>query len=204
MFALNPLQYDTLCEAFNIGVGRAAAAMSQIVQETIDLSVPSVEFVTADYVFPHSADGEPGVSGVSQRFQGNFPGVALLMFPQQQSLEIVRLMMQDNVPLEQLTELEQDALLEVGNILLNVCIASLSDILDAPMPSELPELCVFDKNRLPGEFHSDNPTVMLLHIRFAVVRRQIDGRLAFILGMKSLERLREALDRYLGQLSETG
>ena len=197
MLRLASLHYDALCEFFNVGVGRAAAAMSQIVQETIELSVPSIEFVDLDGGFLRPTGDGASVVGVLQRFHGEFPGVALLMFPQQQSLEIVRLMMRDEVPLDQLTELEQDALLEVGNILLNVCIASLAELLSVAIPSDLPQLCTVDQG-LSEDIGAEGPCVMLLHIRFAVVRRHIDGKLAFVLGMQSFERLRQALDRYLG------
>lgn len=200
MFALTPLQHDALCELFNLGVGQAAAVMSQIVHEPIELSVPHIEFVDASHALLKSDDGSAGICGVSQRFAGQFPGVALLMFPQQQSLEIVRLMMQDNVPLEQLTELEQDALLEVGNILLNVCISSLSDMLAIPMQSDLPELYLCGSHDILSDLDWHDSTVMLLQIRFSVEHRSIDGQLAFILSMPSLEQLRLALDRYLGQI----
>ena len=42
---LNELQRDALGEIFNIGVGRAASSLSQIVNDTVLLSAPEVTLV---------------------------------------------------------------------------------------------------------------------------------------------------------------
>ena len=46
MFNLTDLQHDALVEIFNIGVGHAARAMSEIVNEPVTMSVPSISFLT--------------------------------------------------------------------------------------------------------------------------------------------------------------
>ena len=45
MFVLNDLQQDALLEIFNIGVGKAAAALSKMTSEEVLLSVPTLEFL---------------------------------------------------------------------------------------------------------------------------------------------------------------
>ncbi|UUZ47426.1 chemotaxis protein CheC [Massilia sp. B-10] len=45
MFNLSELQHDALVEIFNIGVGHAARAMSDIVNEEVTMSVPHITFL---------------------------------------------------------------------------------------------------------------------------------------------------------------
>jgi chemotaxis protein CheC len=45
MLELSELQHDALVEIFNIGVGQAARAMSEIVSEEVTMSVPSIRFL---------------------------------------------------------------------------------------------------------------------------------------------------------------
>ena len=43
MDSLSELHIDALAEVFNVGAGRAAASLSEIVGDEVKLSVPSVE-----------------------------------------------------------------------------------------------------------------------------------------------------------------
>ena len=46
LFELDELELDLLAELFNIGVGKAANSLSQMVDQEIKLSVPSIDFKT--------------------------------------------------------------------------------------------------------------------------------------------------------------
>ena len=70
---LDDLQRDALGELFNIGVGRAANALSQIVSSEVMLSVPNVDLVTVSTVKEMLVKNEfRHFSTVSQYFEGPF------------------------------------------------------------------------------------------------------------------------------------
>ena len=54
-----------------------------------------------------------------QAFRGEFSGWALLIFPESNSLELVRAVAGSGLPFEDILELEHEALAEIGNIILN-------------------------------------------------------------------------------------
>ena len=56
-------------------------------------------------------------------------GKALLIFPEQNGLDLVRLILRNSPPLSEMTEMEQEAFSEVGNIILNSCVGSI-DVMD--------------------------------------------------------------------------
>ncbi len=62
----------------------------------------------------------------------------MLVFPEVHSLELVRSLLKENVPLDSLTDLEQEALMEVGNIILNACLGSISNALGEPINCSMP------------------------------------------------------------------
>ena len=42
---LTPLEIDALTEIFNIGIGRAAKSLNQMVSQTVDLTIPEIEIL---------------------------------------------------------------------------------------------------------------------------------------------------------------
>jgi chemotaxis protein CheC len=68
---------------------------------------------------------------IRQAFHGEFSGRALLIFPEANSLELVRAVCRGELELEDIIELEQEALAEIGNIILNGCVATVANLLPA-------------------------------------------------------------------------
>ena len=111
MMALKELEQDALTEIFNIGVGMAADVLSQMVGERVKLSVPVVELTNQQQAKNYYlAREQRQLCSIRQTFSGEVTTDAILMFPEENSLELVRLMVGGDLPLEQLTEMEQDAM----------------------------------------------------------------------------------------------
>ncbi len=203
MFNLSELENDALVEIFNIGVGQAAAAMSAIVNEEVRMSVPSIRFMqrTAAARLLGSKDvPAERICGVSQHYVGAFDTEAILMFPEDKSLEIVRLMVGETVPLKELTEMEQEALCEIGNIILNACVGTLANIFQRELHGSLPEYHVGTSDEILTASGSVADTVVLmLHIDFVLEKHQIHGYVAFILDISALHDLKEQINLYIAR-----
>lgn len=203
MIQLNELQHDALLEIFNIGVGHAAASMSDIVREEVRMSVPSISFLNRAQAAALLGQGAPDpgrVCGISQHYEGAFETEAILMFPEDKSLEIVRLMVGEAVPLEELTEMEQEAMSEIGNIILNSCIGTLANIFGQELTGSLPAYHVGTSEEiLTASGSPADAIVLMLHIDFILERHEIHGYVAFILDMSALSDLQEQVDRYLAK-----
>lgn len=206
MHNLSELQQDALLEIFNVSIGRAAAAMSDMVNETIDMSVPAMQFITRKQAGDIlDLKGKRRVCSVTQGFAGTFSGEAVLMFPEENSLEIVRMMLGSTIPLAHLTELEQDALNEVGNIILNSCISAFADIFQEQFDTTLPEVRVGSGMEAVGvSVERQQDGVLFLHIQFAFQRRKIEGYVVFLMDLPSFANLRAGIDRFLGLIPQTG
>jgi chemotaxis protein CheC len=197
MFKMSPLELDALGEIFNISVGRAAASLSELTQEVVSMSVPLVHILSpqkaAELLDP---EHKLRITSVSQQFSGNFSGKALLMFPGSCGLEVVRLMLGADMPLEQLTEMEQDAMSEIGNIILNTCFSTLADMLNESFDCELPQFKISSAEQLLNA-SSDQSQVLFVQIQLALEQRNLEGYVAFVSGNASLLNLSKAVSRFL-------
>lgn len=198
---LTDMERDVVTELFNIGVGKAAAAFGELTRERVQLAVPRVDIVSYDEAAVQLAEatGEPMI-GIRQDFEGPLTGVAALIFPERRSLEIVRAAIDDRFPLDDISELERETLLEIGNIILNSCLASISDMLGMSTAASLPHLV----HSAPPELMSSlsartsiDRLVLFLHIDFSVARLNVSGYLLFILGVEGSQRFLDAVRAFM-------
>ena len=197
---LSELELDALTELVNIGVSRAAASLREMVREQVLLSVPSVNLVSRDDAILRLAGGDVDrLVAVHQVFEGDLTGRALLIFPEKRSLELVRAVTGGDLPLEDIIELEHEALAETGNIILNGCLATIANMLERSLKMSRPEIL---RGRGPEFFSLAPPpeagdVVMFLYINFHIKERDIQGYIALLMDMPSLSNLKVLLGQFI-------
>jgi len=197
---LDDLQIDALTEVFNVGAGRAAASLSEIVGEEVKLTVPGIEIRSRSNFNPASLElGHTNFGSVTQRFTGPFNADAILLFTEESAMEIVRDMMGSQLSLEELAEFEQEAMCELGNIILNACLSAMSDMLSIKMNSSLPSYSTGNPEEIINRelITADQLYVLILHINLRIERRQVAGYLIFLLSTSSLNKLKQHIDTFL-------
>lgn len=196
---LSDLQQDVLTEAINLGIGNAAASLSEMVNEVVTLSVPVLSFLDKqEAINKIQLSANENVSGVSQNFEGPFSGEALLLFPISKSLELVRLMLQDTVEHDMLTEFEEEALNEIGNIILNSGLSSLADVFGEQINSSLPIFRQGTCNEvMNSKVKQEKDIVLFLRVDFNIESYQVDGYVVFLLDVNSITDLIRHINKYL-------
>ena len=199
-FVLDDMERDALGELVNIGVSRAAASLREMVGRQVMLSVPSVEVVSREEASRLITQREPNsLVAVHQAFAGDLSGRALLIFPETNSLELVRAVTGGELPLEDIVALEPEALAETGNIILNGCLATIANMLRRSWTMSLPEILrgggreVFELARPAG----DQDVVLFLYIDFSVNDRDIRGYIAMLMDLPSMATLKALLDEFI-------
>lgn len=183
---LSELQRDAITEFLNIGMGQAAASLSEIVNEEVKLSIPTVDLLTCQGVAQSlNQQGEQVLmAAIRERFDGPcWGGEALLLFPQEQGKALVRALVESEITPEMLSELEEDALMEIGNIVLNACLSSCSDMLSCEIISSVPVFITAPVTELISGFFSDcrDDQVMLLQVGFSLDSKNVVGYVALML-----------------------
>jgi len=197
---LEELERDALTELANIGVSRAASNLRDMVGHQVCLSVPAVELITRDHAARLLGDrARGGLVAVHQAFAGDFSGRALLIFPESNSLELVRAVAGGDLPLEDIVDLEQEALAETGNIVLNGCLATIANVLQRTLKVSLPEVIRGsgpDFLTLAGASEEED-VVLFLYIDFSVNEHDIRGYIAMLMDLSSLESMRKVLQDFI-------
>lgn len=200
MISLSELQLDALTEVFNIGAGRAASSLSEIVGDEVKLSVPRIQLCQSSEVNAEVLSlNSPRLGAVKQHFSGPFNADAMLLFTEERALEIVRDMMGSQLSVEELAEFEQEAMCELGNIILNACLSAMADILSLTLESSLPVYSVDSSDVILRQIivEVNQPVMMVLHIDLAIEKRHSQGYLVFLLSSSSLEELLTHIDRFI-------
>lgn len=200
MNPLSELHLDALTEVFNIGAGRAAASLSEIVGDEVKLSVPRIQLYQSSEITAEALSlNSPRLGAVSQHFSGPFDADAMLLFTEERALEIVRDMMGSQLSIEELAEFEQEAMCELGNIILNACLSSMADILNISLESSLPTYKVDSSMAIVQGIvaATHQPFMLALHIDLAIEKRHSEGNLVFLLSSSSLQELLTHIDRFV-------
>lgn len=195
---LTELQLDGLTELVNLGVSSAATSLSELVREEVVLSVPKACVVTREQAIANLQEhGAKRLVAIHQDFDGDIRGRALLIFPEARSMELIRAMVGAELSLDDIIELEQEALAETGNILLNGCLSTIANSLERNLKISLPEVIHGEGTDFFRANSDAHETVLFIYINFAVKQRDIQGFLAMILDLPSLVMLQKLLDGYI-------
>jgi len=199
MPALSDMEADAIAELVNLGLGLAAASLSSMVHEEVILAVPQVSLVPASEVSAALGNLGPGQqTGVRQHFSGMLSGDAVLLFGGDSGLELIRMMLSRGPELDiaglDMTSLEHETLLEIGNILLNACLSSLADNLGLELHTDAPRRVsgrgVATIDRLIDEMSE----VLVAWINFSVKGHAVHGYVSFLLDASSAYKLVAEVD----------
>lgn len=198
MAMLTDIEKDAFSEIFNIGVGHAAAALSEMIGQEILLEIPEVVILNRRELIELFSFCNGDIARVSESFSGKFQGEALLLFPDQSSLELVRLLLNEDVPLERLSEMEQEALSEVGNIILTGCLASIADIIQEEIPTGLPVYSQGNIQSILDDHHRNKASLLFLKTLFTVQDKKIHGYVSLLMDLATLDQFKAKLLDVLG------
>lgn len=200
---LDELERDALTELVNIGVSRAAASLRKMVNKQVILSVPSVEIVTRKSAASLIGQRESEkLVAIQQQFEGPFSGRALLIFPESNGLSLVRAILGDEMGEADLADMEEEALAETGNVILNGCLGSMGNMLQHTLKMSLPHVRRGDSHLLfevlPGA--TEEGYVLFLYINFSVKEHDIRGYIAMIMDLPSMERLKQHIADFIDRV----
>lgn len=193
---LTDLERDALGELSNIAMARAASSLRQMIQSEVLLAVPSVDILSRAAATKLVARPDnPRLVAVRQDFAGAFAGRALLIFPEKNSLELVRAVVGRQLPLEDIVDLEDEALAETGNIILNSWVATIANILKSALKMSLP---IVIRGESQHVFESAvSSLVLFLHIKFEIRQKEIGGYVALLMDIPSLDHLRSLIGGFI-------
>jgi chemotaxis protein CheC len=200
---LTDFERDALGELSNIAMARAANSLRQMVEHEVLLSVPAVEILSQEAATQLvSKPNNPNLVAVRQDFSGAFSGRALLIFPETNSLELVRAVVGRQLPLEDIVDLEDEALAETGNIILNSWVATIANLLKRALKMSLPVVVRGDSRRMFANVEAQTSLILFLHIRFEISKKEIGGYVALLMDIPSIDELRGLIADFVTRVTQ--
>ncbi|WP_419419252.1 chemotaxis protein CheC [Legionella sp. D16C41] len=140
-------QEDALKEIGNIGVSKAAKQLSILLDSPIKISIPNISVIKPDQIDIPEVYKHDTLSFVYQMLSNDLQGYAALAFKREQT-NLLTMSVLGQIP--QLTQeearaCEQEALLEIGNIIISSCITAIVDLLAKKIGLSLP---FYDENNV--------------------------------------------------------
>lgn len=198
MRELKASHVDALRELFNIGAGRAAAELNEMVESPISLQVPELRIETAiEAAKRWGFAPEEHISSVQLPFSGAFDGKALLGFPASSAAKLVNILSGEEGD-DDMNSVRAGTLTEVGNILLNSVMGSIANVVSGQLDYRVPTYYEDTASRVFGREITDNDTVVLAKTRFAAEALAIEGDLTVVFAVGAFDDLLEAIDALEG------
>jgi len=117
---------------------------------------------------------------------------------------LVRVVVGRALTLEDIVDLEDEALAETGNIILNSWVATLANLLKRGLKMSLPVVVRGDGRHIfetAGQQQSN--LVLFLHIRFEISKKEIRGYVALLMDIPSLDELRLLIADFINNATAT-
>lgn len=190
---LSEIEIDTLREVINIGIGKAAALLNTLVGKHVTLEVPQLFYMSGDELLKSGkmvAAPDETVSGVKLSFKGGINGSAAVIFPIKSSQNLVNITIQDVTG--DYDTLKAGAMTEIGNILINGVVGSISNILKQNIRYHIPQYWECHLRELVGDMSRDIHDLtyfLVAEIMFTVQSNEIVGNFILFFELDAFEKL---------------
>lgn len=126
---LTSMEIDTLREIGSIGTGNAATALSRMLAKEVRITMPEVRIMGYNEAIEWIGGPEAVTAGVLVKMSGDLGGIMLSV----QKLDLVNFILETMLgrgihDYEELQELQQSALIEIGNIMISAFVTALSGL----------------------------------------------------------------------------
>lgn len=196
---------DTLQEMMNIAFGRAAASLAEVISIFVVLSVPCVQLLRGEELTEYlKRVVGPGreISIVEENFWGELQGSAFLIFPSDAGNHLVPLFGDEETLYEgeAREDVERDALLTTGGILIGACIGKLAELLgDRVSYSPAKLVAKGPVDPIPALLCDPEAIAIVLKTDFSFREESIEGFLFLVTSEQSISWLKQALADFLAQ-----
>jgi chemotaxis protein CheC len=179
---LDDNQRDVLQEVINIGVGHAAGVLNEMLSAHIKLQVPVVRICSAQEARPELLImlGQGHLAAVRMTFTGSLEGKAHLIFPTESASKLVSALTDEAIGSPDLDAVKIGTLTEVGNIVINSVIGSISNLLKEKFSYHLPLYMEGSVEDLLNGSVAPEAIFLIAQTQFLIQSMQVCGNILLI------------------------
>lgn len=140
---LSDMQIDVLREIGNIGAGNAATALSQMLSERVDMTVPKVTMVDIAEMAGILGGPENQVVGILFTLSGEIEGMMMFILEKQFAHLILKYLMGRDVQnFEDFQEIDLSAIQEIGNIMAGSYVNAIASLTNLRIKISVPDTAI--------------------------------------------------------------
>jgi len=198
-------QLDALQELINMGVGRAASLLNEMVDSHIHLEIPFVKVLTASEAYQElgARFHNDSLASVKLSFTGSFYGTAGLIFPTESASTLVAVLTGEEAGSADLDAVKIGTLSEIGNIVINGVMGSISNVLKQHMHYTLPVYLEDTIDNLLLPTNVSDSKILLAQARFAIEQLELIGDIILIFEVGTFDALIKAINEQTAVLWES-
>jgi chemotaxis protein CheC len=192
------VQKDALQELANIGAAHSATTLSQMLDTHIGMSVPEINIVDISDVGDFLSDELTTM--IVFELQGDIPhgGFLVLHFPRDSAIRTAHIMQGDGEGPPTFSEMDQSAILEMGNIMVSSFLSASSDLLGFMLLPSPPVLIVDMAHAaitsLIAQMTVEVDDVILFRVKLTSDEHRIAGNILIFLEVNTLQTIAKRLE----------
>lgn len=195
---MNSMQIDALREIGSIGTGNAATALSSLLGTEVRIPLPEVQILEFNAAVEKLGGFETISAGIISSLSGQINGLMLALFQLDAiNLLLDKMMGKQITDYGDLTEIENSAVIEAGNILISSFISALSGLSGITIEKSVPQISIDMQGAIitvpMAAYGNQSDYIMLIGGSFLVDGREVPCRLLLAPDIRSLNFLLDRL-----------
>jgi chemotaxis protein CheC len=198
---LSTIQSDAIQELGNIGAAHAATTLSQMLGSTIEMSVPAVTVVDLSHLADYM--GEESAAMVAFELQGDIPhgGYILFYITRESAIRMTNTILGLTETNRPLSEMDESALLEVGNIMVSAFLDATAELLGFVMLPSPPALTIdmahAAMQSLIAQMQEETNEVLLFSTELTCEEYKVDSDIIMMPERSTLNKIIELLENLM-------
>jgi chemotaxis protein CheC len=198
---LSAVQADAIQELGNIGAAHAATTLSQMIGSTVQMSVPGIKAI--DIAELGSFMGEESAALVVFELQGEIQhgGFVIFYITRESAIRLTNTMLGLTDMNRPMNEMDESALLEVGNIMVSAFLDATAELLGFVMlpspPSMTIDMAHAAMSSLIAGLGEEIDEVLLFSTELTCEEHKIDSDIIMMPETKTLARIVELLENMM-------
>lgn len=198
---LSTVQADAIQELGNIGAAHAATTLSQMLGSTVEMSVPAIKAIDLSELGNYM--GEEPAALVAFELQGEIPhgGYVVFYISRESAVRLTNTMLGLTEMNRPLNEMDESALLEVGNIMVSAFLDATAELLGFVMLPSPPALTIdmahAAMSSLIAQMGEEVDEVLLFSTELVCAEHKVDSDIIMMPESSTLARIVELMENMM-------
>ncbi len=196
-------QLDDMSEVLNIGIGKSSKVLNSMLNSHINLQVPEIKVLNKDeFIDEISELSGDDLAAVDLAFTGYLEGIIQLIFPSDAAMKLVMALIGEEGEAYEFDEIRSGTLCEVGNIVLNAVMGTISNFFSFHLQYIIPNYREGSIENIIDINNVNSSTLLLAKTCFSIEAMEIEGNILLYFEENTITALLKALDAINEKLVE--